>query len=116
MDGPLWFSPINTLSATAVEPSSLIVLEGSTLLQVLSKHRDMGDLVMVNLASLIACIWGHPQTPAKGAPPLWTPLVPRAALPVRREARLRAGFGSTGGERGGRMCGSTKGKNVKEGR
>ena len=44
----------STLSATAVVPSRLVVLEGSTLLDLLNKHRDMGYLVMVNVASLIA--------------------------------------------------------------
>ena len=43
----------STLSATAVEPSRLIVLEGSALLELLSNHRDIGYLVMVNLATLI---------------------------------------------------------------
>ena len=44
---------ISTISATGVEPSRLIVLEGSTLLELLSKHGDMGYLVMVNVATMI---------------------------------------------------------------
>ena len=44
----------STLSATAVEPSRLIVMEGPGLLELLGKHRDMGYLVMANVAILIA--------------------------------------------------------------
>ena len=44
----------STVSATAVETSRLIVLESSALLELLSKHGDMGYLVMVNVATLIA--------------------------------------------------------------
>ena len=45
---------ISTLSATAVELSTLIALDGPPLYELLNKHRNMGYLVMVNLASLIA--------------------------------------------------------------
>ncbi len=44
----------STLSATAVEMSRLIALEGSTLLEHLGRHPNTGYLVMVNVASLIA--------------------------------------------------------------
>ena len=44
----------STLSATAVELSRLIALQGSTLVELLGKHRNIGYLVMVNVASLIA--------------------------------------------------------------
>ena len=44
---------ISTISATAVEPSRIIVLEGSALLELLSKHGDMGYLVMLNVATMI---------------------------------------------------------------
>ena len=44
----------STLSATAMEPSRLVVLDGSILLELLGKHPDTGYLVMVNVASLIA--------------------------------------------------------------
>lgn len=45
---------MNTLSATAVEPCRLIVLEGPTLRELLGQHRDMGYLVMKNVTSLVA--------------------------------------------------------------
>ena len=44
----------STLSATAVELSRLIVLDGSVLLELLNGHRDMGYPVMANMAALIA--------------------------------------------------------------
>ena len=44
----------STVSAIAVEPSKLIVLESSALLELLSKHGDMGYMVMVKVATIIA--------------------------------------------------------------
>ncbi len=44
----------STLAATAVEMSRLYALDGSTLSEILNEHRDMGYLVMVNVASLVA--------------------------------------------------------------
>ena len=43
-----------TLSATSVELSRLIAIEGPALLELLGRHRDIGYLVMANVASLIA--------------------------------------------------------------
>ena len=45
---------ISTLSATSVEASRLTAIEGTTLVELFSKHRDLGYLVMVNVANLIA--------------------------------------------------------------
>ena len=43
-----------TLSAISIELCTLIAVEGSALSELLSKHRDMGYVVMVNVANLIA--------------------------------------------------------------
>ena len=42
-----------TLTAIAVEPSKLILMEGTALREVLNLNRDIGYLVMVNVANLI---------------------------------------------------------------
>ncbi len=45
---------ILTLSARAVERCNLVRVEGEALREVLNKHRELGYLVMVNVAKLLA--------------------------------------------------------------
>lgn len=44
---------VMTLTARAVEPSTLLVVEGDTLREVLRRYRDVGYLVMAALARLL---------------------------------------------------------------